>query len=228
MLISFDGIDSSGKATQAKRLAERLRRHGKVVQEFATPDYTTPSGQELKKWLQGKNGNWHALPWQEKMKLFAANRAEKRDQVQAALKRGEVVIYDRYVGSSLAFMTVEATQPQEADLRRSEIHRVVEQLEYSENNMPHEDVSIFLDVPVAVSTSLLEHRKRYRQDETEYTDHMHVMERLYNEYDVMCRENPQRFLRLKAAEGVELLSIEVVSELVWEALVAKFPMLGVE
>lgn len=224
-LISFDGIDSSGKATQARALAERLRYQGRTVHEFATPDYTTPSGQELKRWLQGKNGDWHALPWPEKMKLFASNRVENRELVTAALERGEVVIYDRYIPSSLAFITIEATAPQEADLKRAEIHQAVENLEYTENRMPREDVSVFLDVPVAASAALLEKRKKYREDSDEYTDHIHIMNRLYNEYDILCQKYPKRFLRIKAFTGPELLGIDEVAILVWEALIARFPNL---
>lgn len=223
MLISFDGIDSSGKATQSHRLAERLRYIGHTVHEFTTPDYTTPSGKELKAWLQSQNGNWHALVWQEKNKLFATNRAENQKKVADALAANEIVVYDRYVPSSLAFITVEATTPQDVNVRRADIHRVVEKLEYEANRMPREDISIFLDVPVAVSTTLLEKRKQARADADEYTDHVHVMERLYNEYDIMCREQPARFLRLKVTEGTELLPIEAVSELVWESLKTRFP-----
>lgn len=222
MLISFDGIDSSGKATQSRRLAERLRYIGHTVHEFTTPDYTTPSGIELKAWLQGKKADWNALPWQEKSKLFTTNRAENQPKVTDALAAGDIVIYDRYIPSSLAFMTIEATTPQDVNTRRAEIHRAVEHEEYDVNGMPREDISIFLDVPVAVSTALLEKRKQARADADEYTDHVHVMERLYNEYDVMCREQPHRFLRLKVTEGPELLAIEAVSELVWENLVYRF------
>ncbi len=225
MLISFDGIDSSGKATQARRLAERLRLRGQVVHEFATPDYATPSGQELKRWLQGKNGDWHTLPWQDKMKLFARNRAEKRDQVVSALERGEVVVYDRYIPSSLAFVAIEAAPPQAVDQKRAEIHQAVEDLEYNTNRMPREDVSIFLDVPVAASAALLEKRKKYRADSDEYTDHIHIMERLYNEYDILCQKYPMRFMRIKAFVGAELLGIDEVAVLVWENIVKRFPQL---
>lgn len=225
MLISFDGIDSSGKATQVRRLAERLHFHGKIVHELATPDYTTPSGRALKKWLQGKNGDWHAFPWKKKMALFSKNRVEKREVLLAALRQGEIVVYDRYIPSSLAFITIEAAAPQEADLRRAEIHQAVETLEYEKNGMPREDVSIFLDVPPRVAESLLEKRKHILRAEDEYTDHVHIMERLYNEYDMMCQENPKRYLRIKATSGSELLNVEDVAELVWEALTIRFPQL---
>lgn len=225
MLIAFDGIDSSGKATQARLLAQRLRFLGHTVHEFATPDYTTPSGQELKRWLQGKNGSWQALPWQAKMKLFAENRAEKREVLLTALRAGEIVIYDRYVGSSLAFITVEATRPQEADRKRAQVQQVVEEWEYEKNQMPREDISIFLDVPPRVAEGLLEKRKHILQAEDEYTDHVHTMERLYNEYDILCQKYPKRFLRVKAFVKPELLNADDVSSLVWENIVNLFPQL---
>lgn len=223
LLISFDGIDSSGKATQARRLADRLRYIGWVVHELQTPDYTTESGKELKMRLQGKKGDWHTFPWERKMHLFAVNRAENREKIKAALRQGEIIIYDRYVPSSLAFITIEALLPQDVELYRPQVHQSVEKLEYAANGMPREDVSIFLDVPPAIAGRLLEKRKQVLKDEAEYTDHVHIMERLYNEYDVMCTENPERFLRLRCVEGDELLGIDDTTALIWEALIARFP-----
>jgi dTMP kinase len=225
LLIAFDGLDSSGKATQAYRLVERLRYNGFVVHQFQTPDYTTDSGKELKLRLQNKLGNWEDTPWQEKMAYFARNRAEHRAKVQEALRSGDIVIYDRYIPSSLAFMTVEALNPQETELRRSEIYQAVEKEEYETQDMPREDVSVFLDIPPLIAAALLEKRKEKLQDENEYTDHLHVQERLYNEYDFMCTDRPDHFLRIRCVEGEELLGVEAVSELVWEGLTHRFSQL---
>src|SRR3989344_3222656 len=134
LLISFDGTDSSGKETQAKRLAARLRAAGYVVHSLTTPDYTTPSGRELKMRLQNMVGNWHQTPWQEKLGYFAANRAEHRQEVIDALAQGEVVIYDRYVPSSLAFITIEARQEDQA-VSRTFIQEAVAAEEYDKNRM---------------------------------------------------------------------------------------------
>lgn len=225
LLISFDGLDSSGKATQTRHLANRLRYIGHSVQKFATPDYSTSSGQELKARLQNKIGNWQQTSWDEKMRLFARNRAEHREEVVAALDRGEIVIYDRYVPSSLAFITVEALVPQETELRRPEIHRVVTQYEYQHHAMPKEACSIFLDVPALTAVTLLENRKAEQGHENEYTDHLHVQERLYNEYDFLCTSDPAHYLHIQCLEGDELLSVDDTAELVWTNLIAKFPNL---
>lgn len=225
LLISFDGLDSSGKATQTKKLAQRLKYIGWGVKQFESPDYATPSGQELKARLQDKIGHWQSTGWDEKMRLFARNRAEHKDEVVKALKAGEIVVYDRYVPSSLAFMTVEALVPQEAELRRGEVQRNIAQYEYQHHGMPKEDTSVFLDVPALTAVTLLEGRKVEQGHESEYTDHLYVQERLYNEYDVLCVGDPKHYLRIHCLEGDELLAVDDTSELVWTTLLTRFPHL---
>lgn len=225
ILISFDGLDSSGKHTQVRHLITRLRGLGHVVQHLESPDYTTPTGRKLKEYLQNKDGAWHTVPWEEKMKLFASNRAEKREDIVSALKRGEIVVYDRYVPSSLAFITVEALSPQEVDLFRDKIQAAVESHEYKYLRMPRPDISIFLDVPPLVATTLLHGRKHVTQDDDEYTDELSLQERLYNEYDIFCQKDPRQYLRVRCVEGDELLGIEDVAEAIWVSLREKFPRL---
>lgn len=223
LLISFDGLDCSGKATQTRILSDRLRHVGWTVHKLQTPDYETESGKELKLRLQNKIGNWQETPWEEKLGYFAKNRAENREEVVEALKRGEIVVYDRYVPSSLTFMVVEALEPHEVALRREEVYQAVRKAEYEDNGMPKEDVSIFLDVPPQVSLNLLEDRKARRSDEDEYTDHLFVQERLYNEYDWLTKQDPTHYIRTKCVMDGQMVAIEEVSELVWAALLQRFP-----
>lgn len=225
LLIAFDGIDSSGKHTQVKELIARLRFIGHTVRHLESPDYTTPSGQELKRRLQNKDGRWLQTPWEEKMRLFATNRMEHKTEVHNALRHGEIVVYDRYVASSLAFITVEALAASETDLFRDKVQQTITRLEYEHNGMPREHVSLFLDVPPDVSAALLEDRKKKRQDDEEYTDHLEVQRRLYNEYDLLCTQKPDHYVRIKCVIGDELLAVSDASELVWETLRLKFPSL---
>ncbi|MBI4022403.1 MAG: hypothetical protein HY372_03515 [Candidatus Andersenbacteria bacterium] len=223
LLISFDGIDSSGKATQAYHLAQRLSAAGLDVSQLQSPDYSTATGQQLKQLLQSSSP---AMSWTEKMQLFAANRAEHRASVKTALRQGGIVIYDRYVASSVAFITVEATTPQDVASQRAHIQAHVARQEYEVNRMPHEAASVFLDVPPAVTMSLLEKRKTERADNNEYTDHRILQERLYNEYDILCRTQPERFVRIPCVSGTQLFSADEISELVWAALRQRLPRLA--
>ncbi len=227
LLISFDGLDSSGKATQSRLLVERLRLAGYKTRHFSSPDYSTPSGEDLKVCLQNKAGEWKDLPWQEKMKLFADNRAEHREEAVTALVLGEMVVYDRYVPSSMAFMTVEACRDAITDSGRQAVHEAVQQQEYVMNLMPPENVSIFLDVPAAVTCGLLKTRQKVSGHDDEYTDTLKVQERLYSEYDWLCQSDPEHYLRIHCFTDNVLLLVDDVTELVWQALVIQFPFLKI-
>lgn len=224
LLISIDGIDSSGKATQVNQLVDRLRYQGFKTHTFSTPDYNTKRGQELKKRLQNKIGNWKKTPWQKKLGYFANNRTEHKQEVITALSRGEIVIYDRYIPSSLAFMAIEAKM-EDPTITRDTVHRIVREQEYKKNQMPQEDASIFLDLDPEIAVALLEKRKEKLEIEDEYTDHIEIQQRLYNEYDLLYSHEPEHYIRIKCTDGEKLLGITDIAELVWTALREKFPHL---
>ena len=99
MFVTFEGIDGSGKTTQARLLAERLEREGLDVVLTREPG-GTPLGEAVRDLvLHGE----HVAPWAE-VALYAAARAQHVDQVsRPALERGATVVCDRYVDSSAAY-----------------------------------------------------------------------------------------------------------------------------
>lgn len=102
MFVSFEGLDGSGKTTQAELLSARLEADGKTV--VATRE---PGGTELGERIRELvlHGG-HVEPWAEAL-LYAASRAQHVDEViRPALERGAAVICDRYVDSSVAYQGV--------------------------------------------------------------------------------------------------------------------------
>jgi dTMP kinase len=99
VFVTFEGIDGSGKTTQARLLAERLEREGVDVVLTREPG-GTPLGEAVRDLvLHGE----HVAPWAE-VALYAAARAQHVDQViRPALERGATVVCDRYVDSSAAY-----------------------------------------------------------------------------------------------------------------------------
>ncbi len=228
LLISFDGIDSSGKETQANLLVNKLRRTGREVGFFQTPDYTTVSGKKLKALFQGRNGSWDDLAWQEKMKLLAANRAEHKEEVINLLQRGAVVIYDRYVPSSVAHVAVDAFDPNEIAAKREKIRIEVENHEYGENGMPHENLSVFLDISPQEAAELLRDRKTRLSEANEATDKIDLQSRIYQEYLWLVANFPSRFVKVDCIVDSKLLSIHTIAGKVWQLVSTRFPDLTAE
>src|SRR5215469_6048769 len=102
MFVTFEGIDGSGKSTQAELLAERLRAEGRDVVALREPG-GTPLGERIRELLLDGP---EMSGWAEAA-LFAAARAELVERViRPALERGAVVVCDRYLDSSLVYQGV--------------------------------------------------------------------------------------------------------------------------
>jgi dTMP kinase len=99
--ITFEGMDGSGKTTQMRRLAARLRARGRTVVETAEPGGTA-IGQKIRHILLDA-ANQELSPIAELL-LYFASRAQNVDQtIQPALARGEIVLADRFTDSSLVY-----------------------------------------------------------------------------------------------------------------------------
>jgi dTMP kinase len=102
MFVTFEGLDGSGKTTQAELLRARLEAEGEEV--VATRE---PGGTELGERIRDLvlHGG-RVAPWAEAL-LYAASRAQHVDEViRPALERGASVICDRYLDSSVAYQGV--------------------------------------------------------------------------------------------------------------------------
>lgn len=104
MFVSFEGIDGSGKSTQARRLAETLRARGRAVTLTREPG-GSPGAEEIRGLLlTGAAARWS--PVTEVLLFTAARRDHLEATIRPALARGEVVITDRFADSTRAYQGV--------------------------------------------------------------------------------------------------------------------------
>ena len=103
MFISFEGLDGCGKTTQAAMLAAALELEGRTVVRVREPG-GTPIGERIRELLLDGDS---VIGGAAEALLYAAARAQLVDQViLPALARGEVVVADRFIDSSLAYQGV--------------------------------------------------------------------------------------------------------------------------
>lgn len=98
-LIAFEGLDQSGKQTQAERLLDALRRAGHRAEFVTFPEYSTDIGHEIESALRGER-DYQPDTLQL---LYIANRFEFKPRIDAWLAAGTMVVCDRYLASSIAY-----------------------------------------------------------------------------------------------------------------------------
>jgi dTMP kinase len=145
MLIAFEGLDQSGKETQARHLRARIAQEGRRVHALSFPDYETPVGRELAKALAGER----EFDAEVMQLLYVANRFEYRRRLDLWLTSGDVVVCDRYRASSIAYGEAHGLDPTWlADIQRF---------------LPPAAVTVLLDI--APETAV--HRKQAGRDRYE-------------------------------------------------------------
>jgi dTMP kinase len=107
MLIAFEGLDQSGKQTQAETLRDRLKQDGHKARLVSFPDYGTSIGEEIARALQGER-EYDADVMQL---LYVANRYERRSDLERWIAGGLILVCDRYVASSIAYGEAQGLDP---------------------------------------------------------------------------------------------------------------------
>ena len=165
-LIVIDGLDGSGKATQSKRLAERLQERGFKARTISFPDYDSDSSALVKMYLGGQLGD---NP--DDVNAYAASSFYAVDRVASYINTWrrdyeayDYIIADRYTTSNIIH--------QMAKLDPSGRDSFIDWLydfEYNRLELPAPDTVIFLDVDPAISQKLI--YGRYGGDESKKDIH---------------------------------------------------------
>ncbi len=194
LFISLEGIDGVGKSTQSDLLEEYLRQLGQPVLRTFEPGGTA-LGQEIRHLLLHRKGD--VAPRSEAL-LYAADRAHHvATKVRPALERGEAVITDRYLDSSVAYQGV-GRELNAEDVRTISMFAV-------ENLLP--DLTILLDLEAGAA--MARRSKTGAEPDRLEREKVEFFEAVRQAYLAMAKEEPQRWLIVDASQTVDQMQAQI-------------------
>ena len=146
-IIAFEGLDQSGKQTQAEMLRDRLKQDGFKARLESFPDYATTIGEEIARALQGEREYGPDVM----QLLYVANRYERKPDINRWLDGGLIIVCDRYMASSVAYGEAFGLDP--------------EWLTAMQKYLPPATATVLLDIaPETAVTRKSTDRDRYERD----------------------------------------------------------------
>lgn len=150
-LIVIDGVDGSGKATQARMLVDRLRASGHQVEPIDFPRYYSNFfGKFIGECLAGAHGDFiHIDPYIASV-LYAADRFESKKQIEEWLSKGKTVVADRYASANQMHQGGKIHDRKKAFA----FLKWLDDMEFGVFGIPRPDLVVYLNVPVKLSMAL--------------------------------------------------------------------------
>lgn len=216
MLIDIEGIDGSGKGTQARRLCDRFNTNSVGARLVGFPRYeATLFGRAVGEFLNGGFGSLAQVhPFLVSL-LFAGDRFESKPFLLEAMRAGPVVVLDRYVASNIAHQAAKLDGAERAALK----DRILE-IEFGLFGLPRPDIVLLLDLPVAVAQELIS-RKEARKYTARAADIQEAdaeyLERVRAVYQELARSEPH-WHTIACCDGDRLRSVEEISDEIWRVV----------
>ena len=219
--IDVEGIDGSGKQTQVSLLARELESRGYKVLSTGFPQYKSWFGGMVGQFLNGDLGPLRTVDPHFAALLYAGDRFECKQPIVDALRRGGVVLTDRYVASSLAHQTARG-----APEKRAEFRAWIEHLEYGIYGLPKEDMVVYLRVPPHISQTLVA-----KKSARAYTDSahdileadIHHLQDAADMYDALARDSHWKTIECYDRDTNAIRAPEAIGS---EVLAAVLPCLA--
>jgi len=182
LLIALEGLDQSGKQTQAELLRDRLTDEGRSVRILSFPDYRTAIGTEIGRGLRGER---EYTPDVMQL-LYVANRYEWKGDIVREKEAGTIIVCDRYLASSIAYGEAQGLD--------------VAWLSEIQKYLPQPDLTFLLDIPPDVSA------RRKTADRDKYERDLSLLGRVRNSY---VRQAKAGWVRLDANRDRDAVAADV-------------------
>lgn len=201
-LITFEGLDGSGKTTQIKRLYESLKELGFAVVRTDEP-YGTPIGCDIAN-LTVRVPYINMDPICELL-LFEAARCENvRQNILPAIRNGEIIICDRFIDSTVAYQAYGRSIP-------------LSTVNFINNTVIHEafpDITVYIDIDPELSKNRV--IDRYRLNKTK-KDKFELLgkdffEKVHQGYSDIIKDDPNRFIIIDGTKDIDTIASEILNE----------------
>lgn len=200
-LVSFEGSEGAGKSTQIARLAAQFQQAGREVVTTREPG-GTEIGEQIRNLLV-HNSKGDEMCAETELLLFAAARAQLvREVIAPALRRGAIVLSDRFLDSSTVYQGIGRNLAPDPV---SQINRFA-----VGNVMP--DLTVVLDVPEEVSLARLKRRASGLPDRME-RQNVEFYRKVREGYLVLARGLPERFVLLDGTQPEDMIERRIRAEL---------------
>lgn len=219
--IVIDGIDGTGKATQAALLVERLKKEGKKVKTIDFPRYYDNFfGKLIGEYLAGKYGDFIEVDPHIASVLYAADRFESAPVIRKWIEEGFIVVADRYVSANQIHQGAKI----DSAAGRKEFLRWLDKMEYGVFQIPKPDIIVYLDLPIELSQKLLRNKllsfkKRYnkgRKVDVAEDNLVHMNASRRSALGMIKKSN--NWLKIDCDGGGIIQPREVIHERVWKAV----------
>lgn len=179
-LLVIEGVDSSGKATQADMLCARFRAEGINARKISFPDYESQSSALVKMYLSGEFGeNARDVGAYAASSFYAVDRfASYKTKWGEFLNAGGTIIADRYTTSNMIHQAVKLKAPE-----REEFLLWLEDFEYEKLGLPRPDAVFFLNMPPNHAADLMRGRENKATGGSKPDIHERDLEYLKNSYE---------------------------------------------
>ncbi len=206
LIIIESGSDASGKATQSKRLYERLLNEGYNCMKVTFPDYESESSALVKMYLNGEFGsNANDVNPYIASTFYAADRyASFKTKWESFYNQGGIIISDRYTTSNMVHQAAKME-----GVEKDKFLKWLYDLEFNIYGIPKPDKVIFLDVEPVVSQRLMKDRANKftgkEEKDIHESDEAYLIKSYNNAVSIAEEYN---WIKIKCTENMTLRSID--------------------
>ena len=214
LIIIESGSDASGKATQSKKLYERLINEGYNCMKITFPDYDSESSALVKMYLRGDFGsNPNDVSPYVASTFYAVDRyASFKTKWEKFYNEGGIIISDRYTTSNMVHQAAKMDEEE-----KEKFLNWLWDLEFNLYGIPEPDQVIFLDVDPMVSQQLMKNRLNKITGEEEKDIHESNEEYLVNSYNNSLKiADKYSWNKVKCTEGTALRTIDDIHEEIYK------------